>query len=213
LTEQQIEQQKKLVALEEAGQWNQYQAWSRMGMMMVRAPEAEGATAWQRYLRGELSWAQMKQQEKVEKFQESQVGELEKMVVGLREREEPNYGMMARAYGEMFNITYQRGDFSKAQEYMNLSLQAMKDDLKQQVTNAQKGLEAAQSTALNTGKMEEHLRVIRDQEGRLKAVMPAEREEEFEHYRGYNVRSGAVMFSDEPLGDVVARQVAQDQVE
>jgi hypothetical protein len=213
LTEEQIEQQKKLIALEEHGQWNQYQAWSRMGMMMARAPEEQGATAWQKYIRGEMTWAQLKQQEKVEQFQASQLGELDKMVVGLKEKEEPNYGMISRAYGEMFNLTYQRGDFSKAQEYMNLSLQAMKEDLKQQVVNAQKGLDAAVTTATNTGKMEEHLRVIRDEQGRLKAVMPEAKEETFEHYRGYNVASRSVMFSDQPIGDPVAKEVAEDLVE
>jgi hypothetical protein len=212
LTEKQLEQQRKLVAFEEQGQWAQYQAWSRMGMMMAQAPETGGMTAWSRYLKGELNWEQMKRQEKVETFQASQLSELEKMALAQKEKEEPNYGMLARTYGEMFNISYQRGDFSKAQEYMNLSLQAMRDDIKAQTDAARKGLDAAIDTAKNTGKMEEHLRVIRDEQGREKAVMPAEREVPFEPYRGYNVATRSRTFSDQPMGDVVAREVAEDQV-
>jgi hypothetical protein len=43
---------------------------------------------------------------------------------------EKDVGVQGRVYGEMFNIAYQKGDFGKANEYMNKSLDAMLEQLK-----------------------------------------------------------------------------------
>jgi hypothetical protein len=43
---------------------------------------------------------------------------------------EKDVGVQGRVYGEMFNIAYQKGDFGKANEYMNKNLDAMLEQLK-----------------------------------------------------------------------------------
>jgi hypothetical protein len=170
----------KMASLREKSEWGYYQQWSKMGSMLAGADiEAKRKTGWQRYLGGEIDWSTMKRQERVEKFQEEQLGKLGEMVQTEESVARPNYGVMSRAYGEMFNVAYQKGDFGKAQEFMNKSLDAMREDMRKQAETMAKELNIQEAIQENTAATVEAIRSTYKSEAGLKTrVYPAEEPDE-----------------------------------
>jgi len=155
------EELEKLSKMREQQEWTFYTQWSRMAEMMAKAPETAGPriSPFYRYARGEISWEQMLAAERVERFQEEQVKKLEEMIRVAQETGTPNYGLMSKAYAEMFNIAYQRGDFGRAQEYMNLSLDALKEEMAKQSADMQKELGYLANIEANTKDMVEVVKI------------------------------------------------------
>lgn len=173
-----VEQLEELRKLREQQEWTYYTQWSRMGMMMAQAPETVGPrlTPFQRYARGELTWEQMLAAERVERFQEEQLSKLSEMAE-VAEREK-SYSYLGRVYGEMFNVAYQRGDFGRAQEYMNASLDALVKAMEQERADRQQELGLLGSIDRNTADMVIAIKSLTPT-GMKTTYMPVTREEEW----------------------------------
>ena len=126
-----------------------YQAWARMAGMMAKreegnspfdqfmARERERKGMREKWETGELStedWRKYLQGEEKKDVTRSRMGMFETQREGMLndilaktagKTGDKSYGLQSKVYGEMFNIAYQKGDFGKAQEYMNKSLEAM----------------------------------------------------------------------------------------
>jgi len=175
-----VEEMEKLRQLREKQEWSYYQQWSRMGMMMAQAPETAGPrlTPFQRYARGELTWEQMLAAEKVERFQEQQLSKLEEMA-GFAQKQ-GDFGYLSKIYGEMFDVSYRRGDFGKAQEYMNASLDAMVKAMEEEKANMEKELGLLGGIERNTGDIVDILRQVEfTGAGKRITYSPIGREEEW----------------------------------
>jgi hypothetical protein len=181
----------------------QYGAWSKMaGTLATAGEEPERKTAWSRYLGGGIDWPTMKRQEKTETFRGEQAKRLEE-IVGMPEA---GAELRGKAYSEMFNISMAQGEYGKAETYMNKALDEMIKTMKEQAGVAEKDSGNLSTIATNTSEM---VALQKSRDGQEKSK-PGEKER-FDPYRGYS-RTGTQRFSDQPLGDPVAKEVTEDQV-
>jgi hypothetical protein len=90
---------------------------------------------------------------------------------------EKEVGVQGRVYGEMFNIAYQKGDFGKAQEYMNKSLEAMLEQLKKSEKFEEEDNESLKEIKESSAETAELLKSWDKGGGRYSNVPSAERDE------------------------------------
>ena len=117
---------------------SRYSAWARMAGMLASKEEVnpyESSASFQ-FATGKMNYQQYQKAQKMEQFTGERETQL-KGVLGVAEGKK-DYGLQSKVYGEMFNIAYQKGDFGKAQEYMNKSLDLM---LKQMEKEEKRGEE------------------------------------------------------------------------
>jgi hypothetical protein len=129
--------------------FSQYSMWSRMAGMLAQAPEEAPKSARYRFAVGEIPFEEYKRQQKVEDFRAEQMKRLEG-IAGM-----PGAGpeVRGKVFGEMFNVAYQQGDWGKAQEFMNKSLEEMVESMKKQAGVAEKDSGNLSTIADNTGRM------------------------------------------------------------
>jgi hypothetical protein len=96
---------------------------------------------------------------------------------------EKEVGVQGRVYGEMFNIAYQKGDFGKAQEYMNKSLDTMLEQLKKSEKFEEEDNKNLGEIAKTSGETAEILKSWKIGEGRYSNIPTAERDELVEAVR------------------------------
>ena len=89
-----------------------------------------------KFATGKMNYDEYRKAQRVEEFTTERETQL-KGILGVAEGKK-DYGLQSKVYGEMFNIAYQKGDFGKAQEYMNKSLDTM---LKQMEKEEKRGEE------------------------------------------------------------------------
>jgi hypothetical protein len=144
----------------------QYGAWSRMAGMLAQAPEEAAKSARYRFAVGEIPFEEFKRQQKIEDFRAEQMKRLE-TIAGM-----PGAGpeVRGKVFGEMFNVAYQQGDWGKAQEFMNKSLEEMVESMKKQAGVAEKDSGNLSTIADNTGRMADHLDKLSPPESRSRTT-------------------------------------------
>ena len=130
--------------------FSQYGMWSKMaGQLAAVGEEPEKKTPLSRLINKEIDWATMLRQEKVEAFKGQQMGRLEE-IAGMPEAGPEIRG---KVFGEMFGLSMAKGDFGKAESYMNKALNEMVLAMKQQAGVVEKDSLNLNAIAGNTGEM------------------------------------------------------------
>lgn len=98
----------------------------RMGVRQKWEAGEVSTEDWQRYItKYDAETTKRMRMEDFSKEREEKLSTILQKAVAEKE-----LGVQGKMYGEMFNIAYQKGDFGKAQEYMNKSLDVMVEQLK-----------------------------------------------------------------------------------
>jgi len=184
-----------------------YSSWARMAKAMAEREEGEKPTSFEAEqlrakefmaVREKWEYGQVSTEDWRRYIQKYDAETTKKMRIEdfSREREEKlssilekavaekEVGVQGRIYGEMFNIAYQKGDFGKAQEYMNKSLDAMLEQLKKSEKFEEEDNKNLNEIKTATVETAEIIKGWKIGEGRYSNVPRAERDELVEAVRG-----------------------------
>jgi hypothetical protein len=155
-----------------------YSAWSRMAGMLAGKEEVpyEKRPFYQWYT-GKMSLEEYQKTRKIEEFN----AERQKRLTEILETPETkkDFGVQAKIYGEMFSIAYQKGDFRKAEDYMNKNLEALVNQMKKEEMRGEKDTDNLRTVASNTGEMVSLMEKwgVKDKPGTYSNIPAAERDE------------------------------------
>lgn len=134
--------------------FSQYSMWSRMARMLAQAPEEAPKTARYLFATGAIPYEEFKKQQRFEDFRSQQMGKLEEILAMPAAGPETK----TKVFGEMFTVSMGKGDYGKAQDYMNRALESMAEQVKQEAGIVKEQLKAAMDTAANSGQILQEIR-------------------------------------------------------
>jgi hypothetical protein len=131
-------------------EYTRHKLWEHMAATMAKAPVGPQEPTGASYLfaTGKIKEPEYFQRRKMEEFQEERMTRLGKIA----EMPEAEPATKSKIFQEMFGVAAGKGDFSKAQEYMNKSIDSMKESMKTQAELLKEQKENAKATADNTNK-------------------------------------------------------------
>lgn len=130
-------------------EYSLYKLWEHMAATMAKTPVGpqEPTTASYLFATGKIKEPEYFQRRQMEEFQEERMTRLGKIA----EMPEAEAATKSKIFQEMFGVAAGKGDFSKAQEYMNKSIDAMVEAQKTVVTDTKEQKANTKATADNTG--------------------------------------------------------------
>lgn len=140
-------------------EFERYGMWSRMAGALAQAPMEAPKTASYLFATGAISLEELQKRRKVEEFQGLQMRKLEDITA----MPEAGAELKTKLYEQMFTVSMGRGEFGKAESFMNKALESLIASLKGESESKKNQLQADQETAKNTGIMAGYLDEIRKQ--------------------------------------------------